>query len=61
MGDLPQAQGHVNIRFADLEKKIEDCKSFSYMAKMKFLVLLTILLSRGDGLMSTWRQTVENV
>jgi hypothetical protein len=24
--DLPQ--GHVNIRFADLEKKIQDCKSF---------------------------------
>merc|ERR1711997_1217330 len=32
-------------------KKIEDCKSFSYKAKMKFLVLLMVLISRGDGLM----------
>ena len=39
---------HKICRFG---KKIEDCKSFSYKTKMKFLVLLMVLISRGDGLM----------
>merc|ERR1739838_252319 len=39
---------HKICRFG---KKIQDCKSFSYKDKMKFLVLLMVLISRGDGLM----------